>query len=96
METHDITDMAKTLNAIATAQVAYQKAHAGWQRKHDEEFERLVDRVEAIESKNAGPGGTAQSRSAATKEAQEHAERFTAWMRRPHDHGTKAALAEAQ
>jgi len=55
----------------------------------------LKDRVEEREAKGKSPGRT-ETDAPASRQAREHLDRFTKWVRRPHDGGAQQALAQIQ
>ena len=82
MERH--TDLLAAIQRIETAQTAFTTSAHGT-------IDRLTERLEELESKTNAPRKTAESE---TPESREHRQRFIAWMRKPQDSGTKAALSE--
>ena len=89
-----MTDSIKTaIDGLAADWGRFTRQHAARQDETDRRLSEIEANVSRAKSMSIS-GGTAAPTG--TRDEREHKSRFTAWLRRPHDHATRRELAEAE
>ncbi len=89
-----MNDSVKTaIDSLAADWGRFTRQHAARQDETDRRLAEIEANVSRAKSMGLS-GGTAAPTG--TRDEREHKERFTAWLRKPHDHATRRELAEAE
>ena len=89
-----MTDSIKTaIDGLAADWGRFTRQHAARQDETDRRLSEIEANVSRAKSMSISGGNAA---TAGTRDQLDHKQRFIDWIRRPHDHGTKTRLGEAQ